>query len=137
MQKTEDFPAAAVVAAEAAVVIGPDHAAPGEANQGVVRANNAMINAMNGGGGYVEMRECHTCHQVGHLARNCPKGSAPAAGTATAKKSGNFKKKKSGGDQKGKKPQTYTGSYGPVQKSRINANGESEPCDGQQYGEGN
>jgi hypothetical protein len=54
-------------------------------------ANNAMINAMNGGGGYVEMRECHTCHQVGHLARNCPKGSAPAARTATAKKSGNFK----------------------------------------------
>jgi hypothetical protein len=53
--------------------------------------NNAMINAMNGGGGYVEMRECHTCHQVGHLARNCPKGSAPAARTATAKKSGNFK----------------------------------------------
>jgi hypothetical protein len=31
-------------------------------------ANNAMINAMNGGGGYIEMRECHTCHQVGHLA---------------------------------------------------------------------
>jgi hypothetical protein len=37
-------------------------------------ANNAMINAMGGsGGGYVEMRECHTCHQVVHLARNCPK----------------------------------------------------------------
>jgi hypothetical protein len=35
-------------------------------------ANNAMINAMSSGGGYVEMRECHTCHQVGHLARNCP-----------------------------------------------------------------
>jgi hypothetical protein len=31
-----DFPAAAVVAAEAAVVIGPDHAAPGEANPGAV-----------------------------------------------------------------------------------------------------
>jgi hypothetical protein len=29
-----DFPAAAVVAAEAAVVIGPNHAAPGEANLG-------------------------------------------------------------------------------------------------------
>jgi hypothetical protein len=37
-------------------------------------ANNAMINAMGGSGGYVEMRECHTCHQVGHIARNCPKG---------------------------------------------------------------
>jgi hypothetical protein len=57
-------------------------------------ANNAMINAMSSGGGYLEMRECHTCHQVGHLARNCPKGSAPAAGTVTAKKSGNFSKKK-------------------------------------------
>jgi hypothetical protein len=102
------------------------------------QANNAMINAMNGGGGYVEMRECHTCHQVGHLARNCPKGSAPAAGTATAKKSGNFKKKKSGGDQKGQKPQTNTGSYGPVQKARVNALWESEPCYGQQYdGAGN
>jgi hypothetical protein len=57
-------------------------------------ANNAMINAMGGsGGGYVEMRECHTCHQVGHLARNCPKGSAPATGTRNAKKSGNFNKK--------------------------------------------
>jgi hypothetical protein len=100
-------------------------------------ANNAMINAMNGGGGYVEMRECHTYHQVGHLARNCPKGSEPAAGTATAKKSGNFKKKKSGGDQKGQKPQTNTGSYGPVQKARVNALGESEPCDGQQYVEVN
>jgi hypothetical protein len=65
-------------------------------------ANNAMIAQMNGG--YVEMRECHTCHQVGHLARNCPKGNAPAAGAATAKKSGNFMKKKSGGDQKGTKP---------------------------------
>jgi hypothetical protein len=64
-------------------------------------ANNAMINAMSSGDGYVEMRECHTCHQVGHLARSCPKGSAPAAGAATAKKSGNFKKKKSGDDQKG------------------------------------
>jgi hypothetical protein len=31
-----DFPAAAVVAAEAAVVIGPNHAAPGEANPGAV-----------------------------------------------------------------------------------------------------
>jgi hypothetical protein len=31
-----DFPAAAVVAAEAAIVIGPDHAAPGEANPGAV-----------------------------------------------------------------------------------------------------
>jgi hypothetical protein len=31
-----DFPAAAVVAAEAAVVIGPDHAALGEANPGAV-----------------------------------------------------------------------------------------------------
>jgi hypothetical protein len=62
--------------------------------------NNAMIAQMNGG--YVEMRECHNCHQVGHLANNCPKGSAPAAGAATAKKSGNFKKKtKKGGDQKG------------------------------------
>jgi hypothetical protein len=100
-------------------------------------ANNAMINAMSSGGGYVEMRECHTCHLVGHLARNCPKSSAPAAGTATAKKSGNFKKKKSGGDQKGQKPRTNTGSYGPVQKARVNALGESEPCDGQQYGEGN
>jgi hypothetical protein len=39
-------------------------------------ANNAMIKAIGGsGGGYVEMRECHNCHQVGHLARNCPKGS--------------------------------------------------------------
>jgi hypothetical protein len=56
-------------------------------------ANNAMINAMGSGGGYVEMRECHTCHQVGHLARNCPKGSAPTAGTTTAKKSGNFTNK--------------------------------------------
>jgi hypothetical protein len=28
-------------------------------------ANNAMIAQMNSGGGYVEMRECHTCHQVG------------------------------------------------------------------------
>jgi hypothetical protein len=49
-------------------------------------ANNAMINAMRSGGGYVEMRECHTCHQVGHLARKCPKGSAPATGTAIANK---------------------------------------------------
>jgi hypothetical protein len=57
-------------------------------------ANNAKINAMGGsGGGYVEMRECHTCHQVGHLARNCPKGSAPAAVTMTAKKSGNLTNK--------------------------------------------
>jgi hypothetical protein len=31
-----DFPTAAVVAAEAAFVIGPDHAAPGEANPGAV-----------------------------------------------------------------------------------------------------
>jgi hypothetical protein len=31
-----DFPAAAVVAAESAVLIGPDHAAPGEANPGAV-----------------------------------------------------------------------------------------------------
>jgi hypothetical protein len=31
-----DFPAAAVVAPEAAVVIGPNHAAPGEANPGAV-----------------------------------------------------------------------------------------------------
>jgi hypothetical protein len=82
------------------------------------------------------MRECHTCHQVGPLARNCPEGSAPAAGAATAKKSGNFKKKKSGGDQKGQKPRTNTGSYGPFQKAPVNALGESEPCDGQQYGEG-
>jgi hypothetical protein len=50
-------------------------------------ANNAMIAQMKGGGGYVEMHKCHTCNQVGHLARNCPKGSAPAAGAATAKKS--------------------------------------------------
>jgi hypothetical protein len=102
-------------------------------------ANNAMINAMGGsGGGYVEMRECHTCHQVCHLARNCPKGSAPATGTTTAKKSGNStKKKKNGGDQKGQKPRTNTGSYGPVQKARVNALGESETCDGQLYGEGN
>jgi hypothetical protein len=102
-------------------------------------ANNAMINAMGGsGGGYVEMRKCHTCHQVGHLARNCPKGSAPAAGTTTAKKSGNFtKKKKSRGDQKGQKSRTNTGSYGPVQKTRVNTLGESETCDGQLYGEGN
>jgi hypothetical protein len=54
--------------------------------------NNAMIAQMKGGGGYVEMCECHTCHQVGLLARNCPKGSAPAAGTATAKKSGTLKR---------------------------------------------
>jgi hypothetical protein len=100
-------------------------------------ANNAMINAMSSGGGYIEMRKCHSCHQVGHLARNCHKGSAPAAGTATAKKSGNIKKKKSGGDQKGQKPQTNMGSYGPVQKARVNALGKSESCDGQQYGEGN
>jgi hypothetical protein len=100
--------------------------------------NNAMINAMSSGGGYVEMRKCHTCHQVGHLARNCPKVSAPAAGTVTAKKSGNFTKmKKSGGDQKGQKPRTNTGSDGPVQKARVNALGESESCDGQLYGEGN
>jgi hypothetical protein len=98
-------------------------------------ANNVMIAQMNGG--YVEMRECHTSHQVGHLARNCPKGSVPAAGAATAKKSGNFKKKKSGGDQKGPKPQPNTGSYGPVQKARVNALGESKSCDGQQYGERN
>jgi hypothetical protein len=102
-------------------------------------ANNTMINAIGSpGGGYVEMRECHTCHQVGHLARNCPKGSAPATGTTTAKKSGNSsKKKKSGSDQKGQKPRTNTGSYGPVQKARVNALGESETCDGQLYGEGN
>jgi hypothetical protein len=102
-------------------------------------ANNAMKNAMGGsGGGYIEMRKCHTCHQVVHLARNCPKGSAPATGTTTAKKSGNFtKKKKSGSDQKGQKPRTNTGSYGPVQKARVNALGESETCDGQLYGEGN
>jgi hypothetical protein len=31
-----DFPAAAVVAAESALVIGPNHAAPGEANPGAV-----------------------------------------------------------------------------------------------------
>jgi hypothetical protein len=81
-------------------------------------ANNAMIAQMNSG--YVEMRECHTCHQVGHLARNCPKCSAPAAGAPTAKKSSNFKlkKKKSGGDQKGPKPRTNTASYGSVQKAR-------------------
>jgi hypothetical protein len=102
-------------------------------------ANNAMINAMGSpGGGYVEMRECHICHQVGHLARNCPKGSAPATGTTTAKKSGNSsKKKKSGSDQKRQKPRTNTGSYGPVQKAGVNALGESETCDGQLYGEGN
>jgi hypothetical protein len=88
-------------------------------------------------GGFVEMRECHNCHQVGHQARNCPQGSAHAAGAATAKKSSNFKKKKSGGDQKGPKVQTNMGSYGPVQKTRVNALGESEFCDGQQYGEGN
>jgi hypothetical protein len=35
------------------------------------------------------------------------------------------KMKKSGGDQKGQKPQTNTGSYGPVQKARVNALGES------------
>jgi hypothetical protein len=100
--------------------------------------NNAMINAMCSGGGYVEMRECYTCHQVGHLASNCPKGSAPTAGTTTAKKSCNFtKKKKSGGDQKGQNTRTNTGSYGPVQKARVNALGESEPCNGQLYGEGN
>jgi hypothetical protein len=65
---------------------------PGSAAGGP--ANNAMINAMgSSGGGYVEMRECHTCHQVGHLARNCPKGSVPATGTTTAKKSGNFTNK--------------------------------------------
>jgi hypothetical protein len=58
-------------------------------------ANNAMIAQMNGG--YVEMRECQNSHQVGHLARNCPKGSAPVAGAGTAKKSGNFKKKTKGG----------------------------------------
>jgi hypothetical protein len=76
------------------------------------------------------MCECHTCHQVGHLARNCPKGSAPAAGTVTAKKSSNFtKKKKSGGDQKRQKPQTNTGSYGPMQKARVNALGDSEHCE--------
>jgi hypothetical protein len=69
------------------------------------------------------MRECHTCHQVGHLARNCPQGSAPAAGAATAKKSGNFEKKKSGGDQKGPKLRTNKGSYGPVQKASVNALG--------------
>jgi hypothetical protein len=102
-------------------------------------ANNAMINAMGGsGGGYVEMHECHTCHQVGHLARSCPKGSAPTAGTTTAKKSGNFtKKKKSGADQKEQKPRTNTGSYGPEQKARVKALGESETCDEQLYGEGN
>jgi hypothetical protein len=61
-----------------------------------------MIAQMNGGGGYVEMVKYHICHQVGHLARNCPKGSAPAAGTATAKKSGNFKKKKSGLTRRGR-----------------------------------
>jgi hypothetical protein len=82
---------------------------------------------MGSGGGYVEMRECHTCHQVGHLARNCPKGSAPTTGMTTAKKSGNFTKK----------PRTNTGSYGPVQKARVNALGESETRDGQLYGEGN
>jgi hypothetical protein len=66
-------------------------------------ANNDMIAQMNGG--YVEIRECHNCHQVGFLARNCPKGSAPAAGARPAKKSGNFKKKmKSRVDQKGQKP---------------------------------
>jgi hypothetical protein len=93
-------------------------------------ANIAMIAQMNGG--YVEMREeCHNCHQVGHLARNCPKGSTPAAGAATAKMGGHFKKKKSGGDQKGQKPRTNTGSYGPVQKAKVNALGESESSDGQ------
>jgi hypothetical protein len=102
-------------------------------------ANNAMINAMGSpGGGYVEMRECHTCHQVGHLARNCPKGSAPASGAKPAKKGGNFgKKKKAGGDQKGQKPRANTGSYGPVQKARVGAIGDSDPCDGQLHGEGN
>jgi hypothetical protein len=95
-----------------------------------------LIAQMNGG--YVEMRECHNCHQVGLLARNCPKGSAPVAGAGTAKKSGNFKKKtKGGGDQKGQKPRTNTGSYGHVQKVKVNALGETEPCDGQQQGEGN
>jgi hypothetical protein len=55
----------------------------------------------------------------------------------TALLSAEGKKKKSGGDQKGQKPQTNTGSYGPVQKARVNALGESETCDGQLYGEGN
>jgi hypothetical protein len=41
----------------------------------------------------------------------------------TAKKSGNFKKKKRVADQKGPKPPTNTGSYGPVQKARANALG--------------
>jgi hypothetical protein len=46
--------------------------------------------------------------------------SVPAAGTATAKKSGNFKKKtKGGGDQKGQKPRTNTGSFGPVKKVAV------------------
>jgi hypothetical protein len=64
-------------------------------------ANIAMIAQMNGG--YVEMREeCHNCHQVGHLARNCPKGSTPAAGAATAKMGGHFKKKKVGVTRRGR-----------------------------------
>jgi hypothetical protein len=96
-------------------------------------ANNAMLNAMGGpGSGYVEMRECHTCHQVGHLARNCPRGSAPGTGSTPAKKNDNFSKKK-----KGQKPRANTGSYGPVQKAQVGAIGESDTCDGQLHGEGN
>ena len=84
-------------------------------------ANNAMLNAMGGpGSGYVETRECHTCHQVGHLARNCPRGSAPGTGSTPAKKNDNFSKKKKG-----------------QKKAQVGAIGESDTCGGQLHGEGN
>jgi hypothetical protein len=80
-------------------------------------ANNAMIAQMNG---YVEMRECHNCHQVGHLARNCPKGSTPAAGAATAKKSGNFKQKtKSGGTRRGRNRELIRVLMAMFKRSRL------------------
>jgi hypothetical protein len=65
-------------------------------------------------------RECHTCHQVGHLARNCPKGSAPGKGSTPAKKNDNFSKKKKW-----------------QKKAQVGAIGESDTYGGQLHGEGN
>jgi hypothetical protein len=84
--------------------------------------------------GYVDTRECHNCHEVGYLARNCPKGSPAIAGAGTAKEGGSYKKEtKNRGDKKEQKLRTNTGSYGNVKK--VGALGKTDgQCDGQQHG---